>query len=341
MKHRFLLLLAFLYTVSTFGQELVSEEAISITKNEFKKEITFNHEALYDFSGYLNKSVLSIIDADEFLEHVTSNARKLLYKSVTDEQVEKFKIDFTTYFNSQFAGKNSYRIQRPSYVTAMEWRNALTNMNYAMFFVLRKEYFFDSMKQGKIKFQYAKNDDFAEQIKVKVFQDYNNETGNLETRTKYFLDNNGHEIYSALKTERIDKSKITLSNPNPIKWETGYKKNNDGTIEIIVSAKIIKLWSIFALNQPPGNDLVPKTIISFNKSKNFETLGNITETKIKPKYDKRYNSKINFHTKNVEFKQKFKQVTDKPITISGSIFYMLSNVESLTPKNYEFKIEIK
>ena len=341
MKQVILFLTIFFCSISIFGQKLISEKTILITDEKFNREIIFNSEALYDFSGDLDKSVLSIINADEFLNYVITNARKLLYTSVTDEQVEKFKIDFKTFFNSKFTDNNSYVIQRPSYSTAMEWRNALTDMNYAMFFVLRKEYFFSTMIEGKIKFQFTKNNDFAKQIQVDVFQNYNKETGNLETRTKYILDKQDHEIYSNLKTNRIDKSKIALSNPNPIEWETKYKENNDGTFDIILSAQIVKLWSIFALNQSPENELVPKTIIRFNNSTTYELVGALTETKVKPQFDKRYNSKINFHTKNVEFTQKIKLMTDKPLTVSGNIFYMLSTVESLTPKNYDFKIEIK
>lgn len=341
MRQLLILLTIFSCSISIFGQKPISEEIISIKNDEFKREIIFNHEALFDYSGVLDKSVLSIIDADEFLKYILTNARKLLYKSVSDEQVEKFQTDFAIFYNSKFTGNNSYLIERPSYSTAMEWNNALTDMNYAMFFVLRKEYFFNTMIEGKIKFQFTENNDFAKQIQVIVYQNYDKETGNLETKTKYILDKQNHEIYSILKSERIDKSKIALSNPNPIEWKTKYIDNRDGTIDIIVSAQIIELWNIFALNQPSGNELVPKTIISFNKSNIYELVGNAIETKAKKQYDKRYNSKINFHSKNVDFIQKIKLKIDKPITISGNVFYMLSNIEGLIPKNFDFKIEIK
>lgn len=330
-----------LFSTFVFGQKIIHEETIQITKTEFKRKIIFNYKGLYNFSGKLDNRVLSIIDADEFFKYVTTNARTLLYKSVTDEQIEKFKTDFTNYYNTIFAKEDSYVLQRPTYQTAMEWRNALIDMNYAIFFILREKYYFDAMKQGQIKYQFSENDDFADFINVTVTQNNNTETGNLETRTKYKLNKQEYEVFSNLKTDRVDKSKTSLSNPNPIEWKVTYQSNSDGIFDIFLSAQIAELWNIMSIKQPEGKDFVPKTIIKLDNSNEYELIGNISETNPKSLFDKKYNSQINSHSGSVTFIQRIKLKTEKPVSVKGIVIYVLSNVETIIPKTYDFNIEIK
>ncbi len=178
------------------AQKLTNTDTIHIALVDYEKKIVFNHEMLYDFSGYLDDIVLTYIDANKFLDYVNEKANVKFYRSqFTDDEANKIIADLTKYLNENLSKSNELIIDRPDYQTALETRSAIKDMNFAIFHLLRNGYFEQNMKQGLANFYYQKNKTFADMILVNTYID--NKKG--RKIIKYILNRDGHEIFSENK----------------------------------------------------------------------------------------------------------------------------------------------
>lgn len=340
MRRQILLIIFIIFRMISNAQEPVSDDTIHITDKNFDKVIEFRNEELYDLSGEVEKYATCFANADSLRQFLSKNRRDLFSKKFfDDDELEKFETDFNNYLDKEFINKDTLVVIRPSFQTAMEWRNALTDFNYAIFYLLRRDYYKIALSQGQIKFRLTKNNKYPTDIIVSKYEKTEKDKGNFVQTWKYILAGTDFEVYSHSKYDRIDETKKNLSHPDPIQWEFEMKQVKGDLYKVILRAKLVEFWEIYSINQLKGKVILP-TVIRFNPSNEYELIGDTEEPKTKAYFDKRFDEKIKSHKELVEFTQTIKIKTYNPI-VKGSIFFMVGNIESIkAPDIKEFEIRI-
>lgn len=127
---------------------------------------------------------------------------------------------------------------------------------------------------------------------------------------------------------------------NPVKWEYGAKKINDGEFEVTFTAIIDKGWNIYSQHTDPSGP-VP-TSINFDENANLEFIGVATETgKKKESFDELFGVNVIKFGGEVAFTQKVK-AKGGANEVKGYLEYMSCDDEKcLPPKEVEFTIALK
>jgi thiol:disulfide interchange protein len=103
---------------------------------------------------------------------------------------------------------------------------------------------------------------------------------------------------------------------NPVHWKFETKKLSNCEYELIFKAKIDEPWHIYSLVKA-GEDGPNPTSFIFNKSKDYELVGKVTESAPKKEFDKVFEMNVAFHAKTATFTQKIKLLTASKIKITG------------------------
>lgn len=126
----------------------------------------------------------------------------------------------------------------------------------------------------------------------------------------------------------------------PVAWTINSKKLNDCEYELLFTGDISTPWHVYALNQTSKDGPLPAEF-QFKTSKDYELIGKPTEgTPIKI-FDKVFKTDVAYFEKTVEFRQKIKLLTDKPVTISGNYSYQACTEEKCISESdnpFEFKL---
>lgn len=102
-----------------------------------------------------------------------------------------------------------------------------------------------------------------------------------------------------------------------VSWKYSITKISDSEIDLIFKGTSEKDWHFYTLK----DDLNPLTI-TFEKSKNFKTEGNTTESPApKKEYDSLMTANRSFYEHTGTFKQRVKLLSNKPFVIKGTIEY--------------------
>ena len=103
-----------------------------------------------------------------------------------------------------------------------------------------------------------------------------------------------------------------------VKWKYSTKQLPDNTVELIFTASIDAGWHLYSPYNPPGASK-PLEIL-FNKNAGYQLLGKIIEKqKPKEKFEEIFNVTEKFFEGSAVFSHKIKLVTNKPVTISGTV----------------------
>ncbi len=110
---------------------------------------------------------------------------------------------------------------------------------------------------------------------------------------------------------------VSAQVPNPedkVKW-SGRVEQKDDYATVIIEASIIPNWEINPMVLPKGSMNWPTTI-ELVKSKDFELVGKMTESKPHSEYDKILDETLVFHVGKAVFKQKIKILSKKDFKIT-------------------------
>jgi thiol:disulfide interchange protein len=127
----------------------------------------------------------------------------------------------------------------------------------------------------------------------------------------------------------------------PVKWSFSSKRINDTIAELTLKATIDKGWHVYSQFIPDGGPI--PTTFTFTKNNDYQLIGKVREPKpleeIDPNFD---NMVLKFFANSVQFKQKVKILSNKPITIKGVLNFMCCDDKQCLPPSdvdFEFKLD--
>jgi len=120
----------------------------------------------------------------------------------------------------------------------------------------------------------------------------------------------------------------------PVKWSFKSKRINDTTAELQFIASIEKGWHLYSQSIKEGGPL--PTEFKFEKLTGVKLLGKVTEPTGLEEYDEMFEMKIKFFDHEAIFTQKVKITTDKPVKVTGILYYQTCDDKSCIPGESEF-----
>ncbi len=125
----------------------------------------------------------------------------------------------------------------------------------------------------------------------------------------------------------------------PVHWTFSVEQTSSTEAVLILRAKIDPPYHIYSQTNVGGIGLPVE--FKFNKTAEFELVGNVSEPKAKEEFDKTENVTLKYFEKDVTFRQKIKIKTDKPFSITGTATHQACNDEGcLAPTDVDAVFEI-
>jgi thiol:disulfide interchange protein DsbD len=118
---------------------------------------------------------------------------------------------------------------------------------------------------------------------------------------------------------------------NPVKWSFHVNKISQVESELVFTATIDKGWHLYAQDIPDGGPI--PTTFHIEKGMGFFLNGKVTEPKATEVMDKQFDMKVRYFSNNVEFRQKVKVISAKPVEVKGFVEFMCCNDEQCLPPN--------
>ncbi|MFB9110011.1 protein-disulfide reductase DsbD family protein [Flavobacterium gyeonganense] len=135
-------------------------------------------------------------------------------------------------------------------------------------------------------------------------------------------------------------SNLTAQIYDPVSFTTSVKEIGENKYTLIITAKIDKNWHIYSQNVPKGGPA--PTAFTFPKSKNYKTIGGVTEPGGHELDDPVFNMRIKYFADKAVFMQNIERKTADAFTINASIFFMVCNDNScLPPGDKDLKFTFK
>jgi thiol:disulfide interchange protein DsbD len=129
--------------------------------------------------------------------------------------------------------------------------------------------------------------------------------------------------------------------PNPVKIKIESKKVSDTEYDIIFNAAIEKSWHMYSITQTAEGGPNP-TVISLNKSADYELVGKLKESKPIREMDKVFEMEVQYFTDKATFTQRIKVKTDKTFSVGGKYEFQVCTDEKCTfPPAKKFSITIE
>ncbi|WP_281310106.1 protein-disulfide reductase DsbD family protein [Flavobacterium flavigenum] len=135
-------------------------------------------------------------------------------------------------------------------------------------------------------------------------------------------------------------SNLTAQIYDPVSFTTAVKETGENKYTLIITAKIDKNWHIYSQNVPKGGPA--PTAFTFPKSKNYKTIGGVTEPDGHEVDDPVFNMRIKYFADKAVFTQNIERKTADAFVINASIFFMVCNDNScLPPGDKDLKFTFK
>lgn len=124
---------------------------------------------------------------------------------------------------------------------------------------------------------------------------------------------------------------------NPVSWTFESKKVSDCEYDLIFKANIQSPWHIYSIVKA-GEDGPNPTSIIFNKSKDYELVGKLKESKTLDEEDKVFEMKVSMHVGTGTFTQRVKLLSSEKVKITGKYEYQACTEEKcIFPPADEFE----
>lgn len=124
----------------------------------------------------------------------------------------------------------------------------------------------------------------------------------------------------------------------PVKWSFKTKVTGSNTSELQFVATIDQGWHLYSQHLTGGGPL--PTEFKFDEVKGIEQIGSVIEPKPEEVYDKMFMMKVQYFSTSATFIQKIKVLTNKPVTVKGTLTFQTCNDESCIPGEMEFSFNI-
>lgn len=126
----------------------------------------------------------------------------------------------------------------------------------------------------------------------------------------------------------------------PVKWSFSKKQISPSEVQLIFKATIDKTWHLYSQEVIPDGP-VP-TSFNFEKSKDFQLVGKVTEPKAIQEYDPNFDTILKYFANEAIFTQKIKVLSTKDFKIKGYLEFMCcDDKQCLPPTEVDFEFTIK
>lgn len=128
---------------------------------------------------------------------------------------------------------------------------------------------------------------------------------------------------------------------NPVSWTYSVQKTKTQTWNVRITAKLEERWYIYSQNMDEGGPLPTK--ITFAQQKQVALRGNPEEVgELHTKFEEVFGMKTKYYEGKVVFEQEVIVKGRLPITVTGTIEYMVCNGEQcLPPTEEKFSVVVK
>jgi thiol:disulfide interchange protein DsbD len=125
-------------------------------------------------------------------------------------------------------------------------------------------------------------------------------------------------------------------------WNLSTKKINECEYDLIFSVTLDKGWHTFSVTKIKDADLeVFPTQIVFKPNNDYSLVGNLTETKPTPEYDKTIKKTVLLHYNKAVFTQRIKLNSGSKIKISGRYEYQICKEVCEMPPYEKFDFDLQ
>ena len=125
----------------------------------------------------------------------------------------------------------------------------------------------------------------------------------------------------------------------PVKWSFSVENEGGGQATLVLKAAIenkYHVYSQFLVGEGP----IPTTF-TFEKSRDYELIGTVSESKPEEEYDPNFEMKLKYFSHEAVFKQKIKILNSGPFQIKGVLNYMCcDDSHCLPPTDVDFKFSL-
>lgn len=132
------------------------------------------------------------------------------------------------------------------------------------------------------------------------------------------------------------------SNAQPLhsQWETKVKKINDCEYDIIFDVKIDHGWHIYSTKKPKSGG--PNAAeLTFKKSKDFELVGKVKESKPITEFDNIFEMEVYYYHDKATFTQRIKLKNEGKININGEWYFQICTESMCDFPTMQFSIPIE
>lgn len=127
---------------------------------------------------------------------------------------------------------------------------------------------------------------------------------------------------------------------DPVKWTVSYHPVSASEGEIVIHAAIDKGWHTYS-QRPTDAGPIP-TSFTFTPSKNYDTVGSVTESEAHEEFVPAFDAKIFVFTGKAEFRQKISIKAKPGFPVAVKVEYMTCNdMMCLPPKTAELTVKIQ
>jgi len=128
----------------------------------------------------------------------------------------------------------------------------------------------------------------------------------------------------------------------PVHWKFTTNKLSDCEYELVFNATVEEGWHLYSLIPTTGDGAPNPTSIKFKKSKDYELVGKVTESKTKTDYDKDLELTTIYHEHKGTFTQKIKLLTSEKIKIKAKLSFQSCRLgQCIFPPDDDVEFEVQ
>lgn len=128
----------------------------------------------------------------------------------------------------------------------------------------------------------------------------------------------------------------------PVTWQFETKKISDCEYDLIFKATVKEGWHLYSLKKTEGDGAPNPTVFKFTKSKDYELVGSVKESKTKTDFDKDLELTTIYHEHTGSFTQRIKLLSAGAIKIAGKYeFQTCSKGVCVFPPPDKFQFDLQ
>ena len=128
----------------------------------------------------------------------------------------------------------------------------------------------------------------------------------------------------------------------PVKWSFKVEQPTPEEATLVMTAQIDKTWHLYSQYIPTDKEGPLPTTFSFTKTKDFQLIGKVRESKPIEENDPNFGIVLKFFADKAVFKQKIKVLSPKDFVVNGVVNFMCcDDKQCLPPSDVEFEFKLK